>query len=396
MSLKKFWIIAQTLSEIIIIATTIFVDFYIWEITHNFQTLLSYNLSLFIALPVGVLIAGFLSEYVSHKVGYIFSKLIQISFLSLLLVMGPLLFSSITIFGLLAGLVAGISLSPEEVINFKLPGQEALPILTSISKGKKMVGLVIPPFFAYLIQQSSDSFSLPFIIAIGVSLIVLSLAPLVDFPESDSAFSLLTILTIPGTNPEKSLLIKASFLNGIKMGLHYSLIGVLTLSFVGSLIKWSYISVGLTLFSIVLVSFYRWLNVARHALLSLGLASVVFLIGSGYFAYDFSLLGIGIYLIGLSFFDIFFGFGYSSAVKRISQIDGSGKDLESEYVFLETFFSSLGMILPIAVLSYLKLDLEDPIIFQILIVIIGLLPFGILSLMKKSFYLTHETTAQTP
>ncbi len=394
MSLGLFWIIAQTLSEVVTISTTIFVDFYIWETTHNFQTLLEYNLGLFIALPVGALIAGFLSEYASLKVGYIFSKLIQICFLTLLLVIGPLLFSSIFIFGILSGLVVGIVLSPEEVINIKLPDQQALSIVTTIGRAKKIVIILIPPLFAYLVERNSNSFNLPFIIAIGVTLLILALAPLVDFPGSDETFSLLSILKIPGTNPEKGLLVKASFLHGIKLGLHYSLIGVLTLSFVGSLVKWSFIAVALAVFSIILTSVYRRLSIARDSLLSLGLAAIIFLLGSGYFVYNFSLVGILVYLTGLTFFDTFFGFGFAAAIKDLSQLDGNEKDLKSEYVFLETLFASFGMILPIATLSWLKLDLANPIVFQILIIIIGLIPFALLNLMKKSFYLSRRISPQ--
>jgi len=387
----RFWFTSQSLNKIVTIAATVFVGFYIWETTKDINKILEFNLGLFLLLPVGVLLSGLFSEYASLKISYTTSKIIHICYLVLLLVLGSQLHSSIFIFGALSGLVTGLVLTNEEILTAKIPALDKTNLAGKLTALKRFFSIITPLGLAFLIDKSNASFETPFIIAAILVTALLIFSLLVDFPQLDGNFSLTTIFSFPGGNPEKNFLASSSFLNGIKEGFHYSLIGVLTLSFAGSLINWSLISASFSLVAIFLALIYNRFSFSRYSILSLGLGAIIFLVGSGYFAYDFSLFGILVYLAGLTLFEVFFGFGFTGTTTKLVTLDSNEKDLDSEYTFFIYFFQALGMLIPIGILYYLQLDLSDPIFFRVLLVAIALVPFTILGKLKKSFYLTHQS-----
>lgn len=390
--ITKFWFLNQSLDQIVIVAANIFVDFYIWETTKDINKILEFNLGLFLLLPIGTLLAGIFSEYASLKISFIFAKIIHICYLALLMVFGQELLSSIFIFGILSGFVTGLILSNEEILSSKINQQEKTSLAGRLAASKRFFSIITPLSLALLIDKSSASFGLSFGIAAIVIVILLITALLADFPVLDGSFSFSTIFSFPGSNPEKNFLASSSFLNGIKEGFHYSLIGVLTLSFAGSLINWSLINVSLSIIAIILGLVYNKFSFTRFPILSLGLGAIIFLVSSSYFSFNFSFIGILVYLTGLSIFEVFFGIGFTATTAKLTTLDASGKDLDSEYTFFISFFQSLGMIIPIGILYYLQLDLTDPIFFRVLLVAISFVPFTILGKLKKSFYLTHQSS----
>lgn len=390
--ITKFWFLNQSLDQIVIVAANIFVDFYIWETTGDINKILEFNLGLFLLLPVGNLLAGIFSEYASLKISFISAKIVHICYLALLMVFGGQLISSVFIFGVLSGFVTGLVVSNEEILTEKIDKQEKAILAGKLAASKRFFSIITPLGLALLIDKSSASFDLGFGIAAIVIVILLIAGILTDFPVLDGSFSLGSIFSFPGDNPEKGFLASSSFLNGIKEGFHYSLIGVLTLSFAGSLINWSFINISMSIIAIILGLVYNRFSFTRFPILSLGLGAIVFLVTSSYFSFNYSFFGILVYLAGLSIFEVFFGIGFTATTSRLTTLDASGKDLDSEYTFFISLFQSLGMIIPIAILYYLRLDLTDPIFFRILLVAISFIPFTILGKLKKSFYLTHQST----
>ena len=207
----------------------------------------------------------------------------------------------------------------------------------------------------------------------------------------DGEFSLAEVFKFPGTNPEKRILLKSAFLSGLKDSIHYSLIGVLTLNFIGSLTGWGWFNLALSVFSLILVLIYKGLKISKQSIISLGLGAIVFLVGSAYFAYDFSLTGIYVYAAAVAIFEVFYGFGITGTMAKLTDLDVNEKDLSAEYTFFTTLFTSIGLIIPIAFLNYFQVDLKDPAMFLGVVIFSALVPFTILKVMSKSFHLTHQT-----
>lgn len=391
-NITRLWFANQSLNQIVTIAANIFVGFYIWETTSDINKILEFNLGLFLLLPVGVLLSGLFAEYTSLKASFAASKILHVCYLTLLLTLGESLFSSVFTFGLLSGLITGLVLAPEEVVIAKIPQDDRNRLRGKLNALQRFFSIITPLGLAFLIDKSGASFQIPFILAGLLVTFLLIFGLLVDFPALDNRFSLATIFSFPGGNPEKNFLATSSFLNGIKEGIHYSLIGILTLSFAGSLINWSYINVSFALVAILLALIYNRFSFVSRPILSLGLGAVIFLAGSAYFAYDFSFAGILVYLAGLTLFDVFFGFGFNATTTKLTALDvNTDKDLDNEYTFFIYLFQAMGMVIPIAILYYLQIDLNDPLFFRVLLVAVSLIPFTILSKLKNSFYLTHQT-----
>ena len=386
---KKYWFTHQVLNRLASVATTVFVDFYIWQVTGDLNAILKFNLGLFCIYPLAVFLGSLLSEFLSLKFTQIIAKLLQFTFAMALLLLGLDLIASPFIFGLLAGIVTGVSFAVADTVSAKVPPQERLDLNSSIKTGLVLVGIIIPPSFSLLVD-TYQNFNIPFAVA---ALIYLSLALVsffVPFPSLDGSFDLKEVFSFPGNNPEKKVLLKSAFLTGIKDSIHFSLITILTLNFIGSITNWGWFTLVISLFSLVLAFAYRRLKIAKTSIISLGLGAVIYLAGSIFFATNFNLIGIYVFTFSIAIFDILFGLGRSATMSRLTDLDTSPQDLSAEYTFFVSLFTSLGTIIPLGLLEYFKFDLADPTVFLVLVIGIGLIPFSILKVMSSSFYLTHQ------
>lgn len=386
---KKYWITHQVFNHLASMAMTIFVDFYIWQVTGNLNTILKFNLGLFCIYPLAVFLGSLLSELLSLKITQILAKLLQLMFAIALLLLGLDLIASPFIFGLLAGIVTGVSFAVADTISAKIPPQERLDLSSSIKTGLVLVGIIIPPLFSLLVD-TYQNFNAPFIVAATIYLSLALVSLFISFPSLDGSLDLKEVFSFPGNNPEKGILLKSAFLTGIKDSIHFSLITILTLNFIGSIINWGWFTLAVSLFSLILSFTYRRLQIAKTSILSLGLGAVIYLAGSIFFATNFNLLGIYVFTFSIAIFNILFGLGHSSTMARLTDLDTSPKDLSAEYTFFVSLFTSLGTLIPLALLEYFRFDLADPTVFLILVIGIGLIPFSILKVMSKSFYLTHQ------
>ena len=386
---KKYWLTHQVLDRLASVATTVFVDFYIWQVTGDLNAILKFNIGLFAIYPIAVFLGSLLSEFLSLKFAQILAKLLQFIFAGSLLFLGLDLIASPFIFGLLAGMVTGVSFAVADTVSAKVPPQERLSLNSSVKTGIVLVGVIIPPLFSFLVD-SYQSFSIPFTVAAIIYLSLALVSSFVSFPSLDGSFNLKEVFSFPGNNPEKGILLKSAFLTGIKNSIHLSLITILTLNFIGSLTGWGWFTLMVSLFSLVLAIVYRRLQIAKTSIISLGLGAVIYLAGSVFFAYNFNLNGIYLFIFSIAIFDILFGLGYSSTMSRLTDLDTSPQDLSAEYTFFVSLFTSLGALIPLGLLEYFRFDLADPIVFLVLVVAIGLIPFSILKVMSNSFYLTHQ------
>jgi len=389
---KKYWLAHQVTHQLAGIATTIFVDFYIWQVTGNLNAILQFNLGLFIIYPLAVLFGGLLSEFLSLKLTQVLAKLFLFSFALALIFLGLDLIANPFLFGLLAGLVNGLSSSVADTVSAKVPPDQRLDLNSRIKTGLIFVGLIIPPLFSLLVD-SQQSFLIPFSVAAAIYLFFALLSLFITFPPVDGRFSFGQIFSFPGTNPEKGILVKAAFLTGIKNSIHFSLITVLTLNFIGSLTGWGWFKLVVSLFSLLLVIAYRRLQIAKTSIISLGLGAVIYLAGSVFFALNFDLIGIYVFTFAVAIFDVLFDLGHKSTMARLTDLDQSPQDLSTEYSFFVALFTSIGTLIPLFLLDYFHFDLADPSVFLLLVAVIGLIPFSILKVMSKSFYLTHQSTS---
>ena len=387
---KLYWISHQILDHLASISTTIFINFYIWETSKNISSILSFNLGLFLVYPLAVLVGSLLVELLGLKFSQVITKASQAMFTLLLILLGAKLIQDPFLFGLLSGLVLGTAFAPVDVIAAKILPDLRLGINSKIKVGTIAVGIVFPPILSFLVDIN-QAFTIPFGLALAIYSLLLVFSLLTTFPEVDGKFSLLEIFKFPGSNPEKSILAKSAFISGLKDSIHYSLIGVLTLNFIGSLTSWGWFTLGLSVLSLVLVLIYKGLKISKQSIISLGLGAIIFLAGSAYFAFNFSLTGIYIYSIAAVIFEVFYGFGITSTMARLTDLDVSPNDLSSEYTFFTSLFTSFGLVLPILFLSYFKIDIQDPTMFLAVVVFSALVPFTILKVMSKSFYLTHQS-----
>jgi hypothetical protein len=387
---KLYWISHQILNYLASISTTIFINFYIWETTKNISSILKFNLGLFLVYPFAVLVGSLLVELLGLKYSQVITKAAQAIFTLLLIILGVKLIQDPFLFGLLSGLVLGTAFAPVDVIAAKILPDLRLDINSKIKIGTVAVGIVFPPLLSFLVDIN-QAFTIPFILALVVYSLLLIYSLFTTFPEVDGRFNLLEVFKFPGDNPEKTILMKSAFISGLKDSIHYSLIGVLTLNFIGSLTNWGWFTLALSILSLVLVLIYKGLKISKQSILSLGLGAIIFLAGSAYFTFNFSLTGIYVYSIAVVIFEVFYGFGITSTMARLTDLDVSPNDLSSEYTFFTSLFTSFGLILPILFLSYFKIDIQDPTMFLVVLVFSALVPFTILKVMSKSFYLTHQS-----
>lgn len=364
----------------------IFLAFFIWERQKNLEIIILFGIIYFAAVPLGTFIAGLLSDYFSARVSALIGIWINITQIFVLLTIADTTLTNTIIYtvALLGGLANGLKEVPVLSVDFIKKGKpDETKFFANKNLVRRSVNLVIPLMAAYLITVTGG-YKILFIIGIIAFIIISILIMFSGAGTRKNQYRLMQVLRIPGTNPDKPILIKAVFIESLSEGINITIVPIIVLSFAQSILNWGLLSTGV---AIIALFISLWLNHIASDLNSKNIfaaGALLFALVSISFIAEFNLYLIIAHLIARSIMELIKDISFNSSIERIMEEDRKEYELYSEYQFLVQTVATFGRILPLVILLFLQIDIDNDLVIRATLLVIGLMPLLALSALGKS------------
>ena len=391
------WTLIRLLAISSDILTRTFLAFYIWENTHDLKIILFFGLIYFAVIPIAELIAAYVTDQFDIKIPMLVGVWIQIIQIVLIIsIQFPIGTTLLVLIAITGGISEAIRNITMHAIQFGVKQQEHIThYYADRTFFSKSLELILPLTAAYIVTATDGNFDFLFQIIIGVLIVKTILVIFYKIPPAKNKFDLKNILTFPGTNKDKLTLVKGVFMEGLSEGITLTILPVIVLIFAESILRWGYVNTGIALFG-VLVSLFltQWVNDLNSKILY-AFGAFIFAAASTFFLVEINFLVIILFLIANELMQVIKDISYNASVERIIEEDRREYRLYSEYQYLVDAVSSMGRIVPIAILLYTGLNLESDIVIRITLVVIGILPLISLSVLGKSRIFSETVKKET-
>ncbi len=388
MHMLFLWRIIITFNTSTDLLVKTFLAFFIWESEQNLYPILLLGLAYFIARPVASLISGIISDKLNSKIPLVLGTLIQIAQLLVIIEHSNLLtLETIAIIGAMGGFadgLKGISIHTIDLalrkIHHKDDANKFYSMRTFISH---MLELILPLSAAFVLAQTGNYIDL-----FKISIILISVQTLITLifksPTQHNSFDLKSVFSIPGTNKDKPALIQGVFFEGLEEGVTLTILPVIVLIFAGSILNWGLLNTSFVLVGVLLSFIFSRIINDANAKIIYAFGALIFAASSILFLNDISLAIILIFMFTKTLMGIIKETSYHASLDKIIEEDSKQQRLHAEYKFLIEFFSSIGSVIPILALMYLKTDIHNDLVLRITLLAVGLLPITVLSILGKT------------
>lgn len=379
------WTIYRRFSAYIEYVSFTFILLFLWDKTNSLYPILLFCISFYATPAVGAFFSTIITNKFSPKISLLFSALIQ----SIQIVIFVLFYSSIEnqiimLLGLLGGISSGVKSSAEYV--FERSYEDEVPELNVQSSKALWWELIktITTFLSAYYVSASRTFSILFEIILFATIVnafaILFLKQ--KYPLRNNRFK--EIFTFPGTNPEKPLLLKAQFIDGIYEGINATIVPIALLFFVKNIYEWGLINMLLMVLSIAFGIFYIETVNNESYKQFYGITAFTFAAVSIFTIFDYNIYVLLIYMVITTFNEVSSTIGYNTIVENLIDIDPEKKSLLSEYKLILEIFFGFGRMLPLIVLYFINFDFTEVNVIKIAIIVASLLPLLTITVFGSS------------
>lgn len=364
-----------------------FLSFYIWQTKNDLSAILYFNLAFFITISIASVIGGILTDCIDPKISVLFGNWIQIIQVILALALSSNLnISSIVIIGILGGFAQGLVETADNSIFITSLLSKSKPIEKVFAEQNILYFgaiILLPILAAYSVGFSANY--ILFFRAILFILILSSIMIVFIKPKNElSDFKLFEIFKFPGTNSDKHLLVKGVFLEGLTEGINITIVPIVILTLAGNLINWSYINSVLVIVGFITSIIIDRIVNNQNSKLIYAVGVLIFSSISIFLLADFSLFILVMFLIAQKIMELIRDIIYNADLLKIAEEDIKQNDLCTEYDVLISIFTNIGRAIPLIILLLLGININHDITIRIVLLIVGLFPLIILSILGKS------------
>lgn len=366
--------------------TRTFLAFYIWENTNSLYLILFFGLVYFAITPIIELIAGYLTDNFDIKTPMLIGIWVQVVQIVLIMaVQFPVSITTIALIALAGGISEGFRNISIHAVEFGIQEQKQVThYFADKAFIMKSLDLVLPLTAAFIVTYTGGSFNLLFQLIIILLVLKSLFVFFYKLPKARNSFELKNILTFPGTNKDKTTLVKGVFLEGLSEGITLTILPVIVLIFADSILRWGFVNTGIALFGVIVSLFLtQWVNDINSKVLY-ALGAFIFAGVSTFFLAEINFFVILVFLVASELMSLIKEVSYNSAVEHIMEEDRKEYHLYSEYRFLVDTVSNIGRMVPVLILLFTGLNLNDDIILRITLLVIGILPLISFSVLGKS------------
>ena len=373
--MNLIWLIYRRFSAYIEYISFTFILLFLWDKNQSLYPILLFCLFFYSAPSIGAFFSTLLTNKVSPKISLLLSALIQaIQIAIFILFNGEISNEIIIAMGILGGLSSGIKSSAEYVFERSYEDdQPELNVQSAKALWWELIKTITTFVSAYYVSVNgtfSVLFQMIFVATIINAFAILLLKQ--KYPLRNSNFK--EIFRLPGTNPEKTLLIKAQFIDGIYEGINATIIPIALLFFVKNIFDWGLINMLLMVLSIAFSIFYIETVNNQSYKQFYGITAFTFAAVSIFTIFNYNIYVLLGYMIITTFNEVSSTIGYNTIVEKLIDMDSQKKSLLSEYKLLLEIFFGFGRIIPLIGMYYLKFDFGEENIIKIALIAASLLP----------------------
>lgn len=380
---KNTWLIFQLFNSLSSTILGLFLSIYVWQKTGSLEFIYLYHLALFISIPFFGLLSGFLSNKYSFKYSFFVSIITQVLFLYLIISNPDLLIKNPVIFGLISSFsIAFYAISRNSL--FQILNKENISggnsILNSLGS---IISLSVPLLGSWSVILTGG-YNLLFWIALFSLVLSLFFNFILRIPEGGSKFDLSIIQKFSKTNDFNKLQL-IYFLNGIKNGIEWPLMGVILLNLIGGdLNNWGFVnSLAATIGIMIGFVFSKYLS-NRFEKPTLYLSSILYTVFGTFLFINFNLTNFLIFILGTTITSNVIGPSFSKLVNDVYQeitIDGNNT---TEFYYISEIPLNIGRVLSLGILFFFNFDLNSKVVLGLMLFLISSIPFVSTYIIQKT------------
>lgn len=367
------WIFLQSTNNLSNAVISIFLSIFVWQKTGSIDYLFLFFLALFLTIPV----SGFIGSYITEK--FNFKTPVLISFMSQILLLffavnySNYLIDNPILFGLINGVSIGFYAVPRNAV-FQLMNKDSISASNSLlSVIGGLISLSVPVVGSLWISRTGNYNGI-FILA-GISILLGFVVNFfIKYPKSNGMFDVLVYKQF-AKNKDFIKVIFLRFLDGIKGGIEWAFMGVITLGLIGGdLEKWGILNFFASLVGIGSGLFYMKVISKGYDKPALYLSSILYTFFGIFLLVSFGLVNFVFYLFGTTITSSFIGSAVSKLWSDVFDESGGGSYNSSEFFSILEIPLMLGRVIPIFILFFNQIDLSSKVNLGMLFILISTIP----------------------
>ncbi len=360
---------------------TVFMNAFIWRSSHDFVSVLLYNMGIWGIVPLIFFINGVLLRNVRiatlYIVGLVFSALIPF----LMIFFSIFTRSDLFIFGLLAGIGSGFYYANRNFLSLHTTQSHSRDYFSSLTLSLLTLNGIIVPFIVGWLIVFSHGFGYQLVVIMLIGFFIISGLCIKDVPTQ---FPHLHACALSNPSSEWVKMRFITMLNGLQSSFNMFFPTVLILYLLGNEGILGTISSLASLLSALVVYSIGKKMLAHHRILLLSAGILFLIMGSIFFAFIYSSLGVVIYVTFFSVSSLCIWTSYSPIA--MDCIDRNhGNDLNRRYSFIvdQELFLNIGRFIGagIFLLPYFFITKDVAIRFSPLVIAVA--QIGIIVLVKR-------------
>lgn len=365
--------------------TDLFFTFLIFDQTGSLAKILIFKLWQFIFIPIGALFSDFCTNRIGPIKTYILSILINIIYVSLIISFRESAVNYLIILGVLNGLVIGSRALPWNVLFQDKVTDENRGRFGGVRRSLDGIRSIILPAICAFYIGGGGSYLILFISSVFLYILsVVSIFTLRPDKFISKPIRLLESLRNYVTNRDLKLLLRATFMIGLRSSILVSIWDIVALTLIGGMTSWG---VYKTIFGIVTVILSyiigNKLNLLRSRF-GASLSAIAFFLGMTVLALNFNLQGFLIYSLAAAFFNASFWNSLDIIRAQIIKRNIFDDGLVDETKFIKEIPLCIGRVIPIFILLETNASFEENFVLRIIILVVGIMPFIVYLILSKS------------
>lgn len=367
------WIFLQSTNNLSSAVISIFLSIFVWQKTGSIDYLFLFFLALFLTIPASGFVGSYITERFNFKIPVFISFISQILLLFFAVNYSSYLIDNPILFGLINGISIGFYAVPRNAV-FQLMNRDSISASNSLlSVIGGLISLSVPVVGSVWISRTGNYNGI-FILA-GISILLGFMVNFfIKYPKSNGTFDVLVYKQF-SKNKDFIKVIFLRFLDGIKGGIEWAFMGVITLGLIGGdLEKWGILNFCASLVGIASGLFYMKVISKGYDKPALYLSSILYTFFGIFLLVSFGLINFIFYLFGTAITSSFIGSAVSKLWSDVYDESGGDNYNSSEFFSILEIPLMLGRVLPISILFFNQIDLSSKMNLGMLFILISTIP----------------------
>lgn len=381
-SKSKLWLAASLIIGFIGAVNYALINFFIWQTDQSLDSILIYNLFIFLALIFFAIISGWITIALGSKFTLNLSLLGQVS-LSIYVIHAPAGIEKLVVAGVLSGLANALSYNSNAVLTNSLVEPGALVKFSSIKNSIwSLLSILVP--FVVLGCASLFGYATALYIVIAIILIPLAFLFFLKVEQSVQLNYFPALIRQVFTTSQIRTVFIFALLQGISYSFAYGILNIIIFAKSGDLSSWSFISAGLAIVAIIVSYLLRDVKVTDffRANSIYGIAALLLAFAPLLLLNSFKLEYLLLFLVVKTIFDKVNAVIAVNLLYKIEYEDENSAQKKVSYQMFNDFANAIGEFVVVLSIIFLPAGLTNTNTLIFILALVSLVPLLAAPLLK--------------